>query len=292
METYFTLYNLINLVDISTTAIFIYAALVLLRKTRSIFIFRGIAILVAVYIVASFLGFKLTTFLFQAFFSFFVIILVVLFQRELRRFFENFSIIDLLNPFSEAETEAPIKKSSIETLTNSIRYLAKKKIGALIVLTGRQRIDRFLDGGYAVDGIVSEPLILSLFDPRTPGHDGAVILETNLIKKFGVHLPLSENFKQFGNLGTRHTAGLGLSEKSDALIIIVSEERGTITIADQGKMKVVTLDELTREVTSFLDDLHPESKETIFHTLIAHNKRDKLLSLATAILLRVILIGK
>ncbi|MEK7066207.1 MAG: diadenylate cyclase [Patescibacteria group bacterium] len=292
MEAYFTIHNLISVIDIATTALFIYAGLVILRKTRSIFIFRGIAVLVVVYIIAALFGFKLTTFLFQAFFSFFVIILVVLFQKELRRFFENFSIFDLLNPFSEANGEVPIKKSSIEILTNSVQYLAKKKIGALIVLAGRQHIDRHLEGGYPIDGIVSEPLILSLFDPRTPGHDGAVILEANLIKKFGVHLPLSENFKKFGNLGTRHTAGLGLSEKSDALIIIVSEERGTITIADQGTMKVVTLDELTHEVTKFLDELLPENKETILHSLFTHNQRDKILALGTALLLRIILIGK
>lgn len=292
MQGYFTIHNLVNAIDVATTAVIIYAILVLLRKTRSIFIFRGIAALVFVYIVATFFGFKLTSFLFQTFFSFFVIILVILFQRELRRFFENFSIIDLLNPFAELEGEIPIKKSSLEILTNSVRYLAKKKIGALIVLTGRQQIDRFLDGGYAVDGIVSEPLILSLFDPRTPGHDGAVILETNLIKKFGVHLPLSEDYKKFGNLGTRHTAGLGLSERSDALIIIVSEERGTITVAKQGNMKVVNLDELSHEITSFLDELHPEGRETIMHSLIAHNQRDKIISLIVAILLRIILIGK
>lgn len=287
MSVLLTIHNLINVIDISITALFIYAALTLLRKTKSIFIFRGIAALVIVYVIAVFLTLKLTTSLFNGFFSFFVIILVILFQKELRRFFENFSI-SFFNPF--AEEDVPIHKESINVIINSVHYFAKKKIGALIVLVGKQHIERYLEGGFRMDGMVSEPLILSIFDNRTPGHDGAVVIENGLITKFGTHLPLSDNFKKFGNLGTRHTAGLGLSERCDALTIIVSEERGTISLARNASIKVVNLDTLKFEINKFLDELSPEEKESVWIRLIKYNKKDKILSLAIALLLRIFLI--
>ncbi|MBI3633067.1 MAG: diadenylate cyclase [Candidatus Vogelbacteria bacterium] len=285
---YLTIHNLVNVIDVTITAVFIYAALTLLRKTKSIFIFRGIAVLVIVYVFAAYLNLKLTTALFNGFFSFFVIILVILFQKELRRFFENFSV-SFFNPF--AEDEIPIHKESINVLINSVQHFAKKKIGALIVLEGKQHVERYLDGGYELNGMVSEPLILSIFDTRTPGHDGAVLIENGQIKKFGAHLPLSENFKKFGNLGTRHTAGLGLSERSDAFIIIVSEERGSVTIARNANLRIVTLDQLKFEISQFLDELAPpEKEENILLRMFKYNKKDKVISLFTALLLRVLLI--
>ncbi len=287
MIAYLTTHNFLNVLDVFITAIFIYAALTLLRKTKSIFIFRGIGILVLVYIAASFLNLKLTTLLFNGFFSFFVIILVILFQKELRRFFENFSV-SFFNPF--AEDEVPIHKESVETIINSVQHLAKKKIGALIVISGHQRMERFLEGGYAIDGKVSEPLILSIFNTKTPGHDGAVIIENGLIKKFGVHLPLSEDFKRYGNLGTRHTAGLGLSERTDAFVIIVSEERGSITISRNSNMKVVDVEKLKYELNIFLDELSPMDKEGVFTRLVKYDKRDKVASLLIALILRFLLL--
>ena len=289
MLAYLTLHNFLNLLDVSITAVFIYAALALLRKTQSLFIFRGIATLIFVYIVAFFLNLKLTSSIFGSFFSFFVIILVVLFQKELRRFFENFSV-SFFNPF--AEEDIPIHKESIDMVANSVKYFAKKKIGALIVLTGKQHVERFFEGGYVMDGKVSEPLLLSIFDTRTPGHDGAVIIDNGLIKKFGTHLPLSENFKKYGNLGTRHTAGLGLSERTDALIIIVSEERGTITIARHGVLKIVDTEKLAYEIKVFLDELSPLGKEGMLMKLVKYDRRYKAISFIIALLLRIVLIRK
>jgi len=286
---YLNLHNLLNIVDVLITAVFIYAGLTLLRKTKSIFIFRGIAVLVVVYAMSFVLNFKLTTALFDGFFSFFVIILVVLFQKELRRFFENFSV-SFFNPF--ADEIAPIHKESIDVIANSTKYLAKKKIGALIILSGRHQVDRFLEGGYQIDGQFSEPLLLSIFDTRTPGHDGAVVIENGLIKKFGTHLPLSDNFKRFGNLGTRHAAGLGLSERTDALVVIVSEERGTITVARGGELHIVDLEKLKYEIKSFLDELFPTDRESMLTRIIKYDRRDKIAALLVALFLRFVLIGK
>ena len=245
-----------------------------------------------IYIITAALGLQLTTRLFQTFFSFFVVIVVIIFQRELRRFFENFSLASL-NPFSNVK-KVPMTKGVIDIVIESIGHLASQKTGAIIVFPGQQNLDQVVDGGFAVNGRVSEPLILSIFDNKTPGHDGAMIIENNLIKKFGVHLPLAENFKKFGNIGTRHRASLGLSEVSDALIVTVSEERGTISISKNGDMKVLADTELLKqELNNFLSKLSGESVEkNTLSTIMLSDIKDKLISVAIAILLWIILVGK
>ena len=105
----------------------------------------------------------------------------------------------------------------------------------MIVLQGNDPLERHINGGTNLDGIVSEPLLESLFDPHSIGHDGAVIIDGNRVTKFGCHLPLSMNTSKYENIGLRHTAALGLAERSDAICIVVSEERGTISLAYHGK---------------------------------------------------------
>ncbi len=288
--TWLTFNHIVNVFDVLVTATFIYAGILLLRKTRSIFIFRGIATFIIIYLLAAAFGLKLTTLLFQAFFSFFVVILVIIFQKELRRFFENFSISSL-NPFSGTTTKT-LGKEAIDIILESVTYMAKKKIGAIIVLPGKQNLERFLEGGFTVEGKISEPLILSIFDTATPGHDGAMIIENESVKKFGVHLPLAESFKKFGNIGTRHRASLGLSEVSDALIITVSEERGSISLSKNSEIKVVGADKLETEINKFMGDLGGDLNRGPISTLILSDTRDKIISLAISILLWITLAAK
>ena len=124
-------------------------------------------------------------------------------------------------------------------IVRAIEQLIKNRAGALIVLPADQPIDRFTEGGVILNGRLPTPLLLSIFDPSSPGHDGAIVVEGDRVKKFGVHLPLAEKYQMYGNIGTRHRAGLGISEVSDAFTIIVSEERGTITIAHMGELKTL-----------------------------------------------------
>ena len=117
--------------------------------------------------------------------------------------------------------------------------MAKNRTGALIVIKGTEDLERHINGGVEMDGRVSLPLLRSIFNPAAPGHDGAVLIEADRIQKFGVHLPLSSQLNKISEGGTRHAAALGLSERCDALIVVVSEERGEISVAQSGKLEKV-----------------------------------------------------
>ena len=117
--------------------------------------------------------------------------------------------------------------------------LADQRIGALIVLAGREPLEEHVRGGVPLDGRLSVPLLHSIFHPKTQAHDGAVIVEEDTLTRFGAHLPLSEDGGQMRQRGTRHAAGLGLSERSDALVLIVSEERGSISLAENSRLTTV-----------------------------------------------------
>ena len=273
----------LEVLDILATSFILYTALVLLRKTRSIVILRGFIALIIFYIIAVFLNLKLTVTLFQTFISFFVIILVIVFQKEIRRFFENFSLTSIYKSFEAPPT---ISEDIVNVLGNVAGVLAKKKKGALIVLVGNQSVERIAEGGFELNGKISEPLLISLFDPKTPGHDGAMIIEGDYISRFGTHLPLADDFnKKYPNLGTRHRAGLGLAERVDSLVIIISEERGTITIGKNSELKILgSVDKLKDEMRKFIGG-GEDKKENKIISYLKYNWQDKLIVLATSSIL-------
>jgi hypothetical protein len=130
-------------------------------------------------------------------------------------------------------------KDTAEIIAQTAANLAKKRVGALIVLQGNDPLERHLNGGTNLNGLVSEPLLESLFDPHSIGHDGAVIIDGKRVTKFGCHLPLSVSTSKYGDIGLRHTAALGLAERCDAMCVVVSEERGTISLAYLENLTVV-----------------------------------------------------
>lgn len=172
--------------------------------------------------------------------SFLLIIFIVLFQKELRRFLHFLDLKNFKTDFLKNKTkEKIINKDFFEKLTKTIFKLAKERTGALIVLKRRDDLIDYLEGGFELFGQFSEPLILSLFDTSSPGHDGAVIIDplNKIIERFGAVLPLTDNRGDIlKSLGTRHRAGLGLSEKTDAIVIIVSEEKGTVAFCENGNI--------------------------------------------------------
>lgn len=251
--------NLADILDIGFMACLLYLLLLWFKRTKAAFVARGILIFVLVYIVAQQAGMYLTTWLFQGFFAVFLIALVVIFQEELRSFFEKVAVWSLRRgQFSRALQP----KKEVEILVRVASHFARSRIGALIVLKGKDPLQRHIEGGEDLDGRLSMPLLLSIFDPHSEGHDGAVIIEGNRVSRFGAHLPLSKEFGKLAGVGTRHTAALGLSERTDALCLVVSEERGVISIANDGDITVLKdLETLEERLTAFLKEQAPAKVE-------------------------------
>ena len=246
-------FSLADVLDIAFVACLIYLVLLWFKKTKAVFVAIGILLLAAVYIVAREAGMFLTAWIFQGFFAIFLIALVVIFQEELRSFFERLAVWSLGRRGS-----SPLHPKEVEILLRTVAFLTQEKLGGLIVLKGRDPLERHIEGGYELDGKLSVPILESIFDRHSEGHDGAVIIEGNRITQFGTHLPLSKDFQKLAGMGTRHTAALGLAERTDAICVAVSEERGTISVARDGSIfPVKDLLALEEQVLAFLRDQSP-----------------------------------
>ncbi len=235
-----------DLIDVALVAALLYALLLALRGARGHLALLGIAMLGVVYLLAQAFELALTAALFRAFFAVSVLVLVVVFQREIRQFFERVAVVGL------GGRAVRLAAAPLETLVSVVRELAETRRGALIVLPARDPIEGHLAGGIPLDGALSWPLLVALADPHSPGHDGAIVIEGERVRRFATHLPLSTNFEQLGLRGTRHAAALGLAERTDALCIVVSEERGTVSVARRGELReLAQAAELARVLAEF-----------------------------------------
>jgi diadenylate cyclase len=269
-----------EVVDIIFVAVLLYTAIVWARQTRAAFVVRGILILGGIYIIARYLDLQMTAWVFQGFFAIFLIMIVVIFQEELRQFFERIAV------WSLARKRAPaLGSQTSDILVRTLSDLAKEHVGALMVIRGNDPLERHITGGIALEGKLSGPLLKSIFDPHSPGHDGAVLVEQDSITRFAAHLPLSKDLTQLTHVGTRHSAALGLAELTDALCIVVSEERGTISFARDGKLREVeNLQQLGAVIDSFLRTKFPSTQQSnISLQFFRENWIAKAISLSLAI---------
>lgn len=255
--------RLADLVDIAIVAAFFYAVILLLQRSISRRAIRSIlgasTIFLATYVLARLTGLFLIELVVEVLFFLLIVGAILIFQEDLRR------IIDHLggwNLFSRSRSD-DTSPETIDILTEAAEKLAEQHTGALIALKGQESWQRLIHGGIDVDGEVSQPLLYSLFNPTSPGHDGAILLNGERVLRFGAHLPLSTRLSGDSELGTRHAAGLGLSERCDALVIIVSEERGEISVAENGTLAVVdTPSELKSRLQQFWETRYlPRQKE-------------------------------
>ncbi len=225
--------RLSDLVDIAIVASLVWLAIVWFRTAQARMALLGFSAVAVLFLLARALDLQLTTWLLQGFTAVLALVLVVVFQDDLRRLFEGIAVWGL-------RRGVPRPPPDVERVLVRVCFaLARAGMGALVVLPGREPLERHLEGGVYLDGRLSEPLLLSLFDPRSAGHDGAAVVGANRLVRFGVHLPLSTDWDRLGHGGTRHAAALGLSERSDALCLVVSEERGEVSIALDGQLQVM-----------------------------------------------------
>ncbi len=239
-------------VDVLFCAALTYTALEWARRARAKTALLFGASVVVVHALAVVFGLSLTATLFRSLLTIALLALVVLFQAELRRGLETALSWPRSRPSAGEAT------SAIEVVASTCGRLAATRTGALLVFEGREPLSRHLAGGVRLDAFPSGALLESLFDTSSPGHDGAVIVRGARAVRFGVHLPLSSSIRGNEGYGTRHSAALGLSELSDALIIAVSEERGTVSVARSGELHVVSsVAELRSLLVQFHRDLSP-----------------------------------
>jgi uncharacterized protein (TIGR00159 family) len=273
-----------DIIDVAIVTVLIYCILIWFKQTRAAFVARGILIFAMVFFLARQMKMYLTTWIFQGFFAVFLIALVVIFQEELRRFFERLAA---LGP--KTRQARPLQPKEVEILVRTIAQFAREKIGALVVLKGRDPLDRHLSGGWELDGALSEALIASIFDSHSEGHDGAVIVDGDRVVQFGVQLPLSREFRQLSGTGTRHAAALGLSEKTDAMCLAVSEQKGTISVAYEGVISVIDdLPSLQRRVNAFIKEKVAQPVKTSWPNFFRAHTTEKAVSLLVAIVLWVV----
>ena len=270
-----------DLFDIALVAVFCWFAIRYFRTTRARAALAGLALLGAVYFVARGLELRLTEALLQAFFTVLVLILVVVFQEDLRRVFEQLGSLR-----RKRRTKLPAQADAIDLVARTAARLAAARTGALLVFPGREPIERHLQGGVLIGGRMSEPLLLSLFDASSPGHDGAIILRDSSIDRFAVHLPLSANHEALGPGGTRHAAALGLAERCDATCVVVSEERGTVSVARNGTLRTLARPE---DLAFELRSAFPDESERV-RWWEGRVGRDVALALALALLLWIVFV--
>lgn len=240
-------------VDIAIVTVIIYYLYRLIRQTRAVQIFKGIAMLIVLLAISQLLDLTILKFILSNFLTYGMILIIIVFQPELRSALERLGRKNITQFF---DFDDKIKdKQVVSEIVKAVEIMSLKKIGALIVIEQGTKINDIVREGVDLSAKVSSELIQTIFNPRTPLHDGAIIIEGNQIKAAKCVLPLASENIIPKNVGTRHRAAVGISEVSDALVIVVSEETGTISFVEDGKMKRdLTGDKLTSMLLRSFDN--------------------------------------
>jgi len=222
-----------DLVDILLVSFIIYRIFILIKGTRALRILVGLAIIVIAYWASRQFELLALDWMLSTFLSSVILVVVVLFQNEIRLALAHVG----MNPFLSARDSSSSGAQVIEELMKASVGLANKRIGALIVIQRETDLSDYVEEGVKIDAFLSRELLLSTFIPYSPIHDGAVIIRQGRVHMAGCFLPLTTSPDLEKELGTRHRAAIGLSEETDAVVIVVSEETGTISIVHEGKIK-------------------------------------------------------
>lgn len=250
--------RLMDVLDIVIVAIVFYKLYMLIRQTRAEQLLKGIILLLIAAKISDVLELYTLFWILEKTMTVGVVAVLVVFQPELRRGLEYIGRTKVFSK-SLAEVQGEEIKKTVDQIVDAYASLSRQKIGALIIIERETGLNEIAETGTEINGKVSSELLINIFIPNTPLHDGAVLINKDNIKAASCFLPLTENINLSKELGTRHRAAIGMTEKSDALAIIVSEETGIISVADGGKLKRnITSDEL-REI--LLDIYKPEANK-------------------------------
>ncbi|MFM9279389.1 diadenylate cyclase CdaA [Paenibacillus jiagnxiensis] len=222
-----------DLIDILIVTYIIYQIILLVRGTRAVQLLKGILVLVVIWALSTWFDLYTLKWLMNQMFTFGVLAVFIIFQPELRRGLEQLGRGKL---FGRSSAEDEELNKLIGEIIKALNYLSRRKIGALIVFERETGLNEYTESGIRTQAVVSSELLINIFIPNTPLHDGAVIIQNNQIAAAACYLPLSENPFISKELGTRHRAAIGVSEMADAVSIVVSEETGQISLAINGQV--------------------------------------------------------
>ena len=229
-----------DVAEIIILSFIIYQIMIWIKSTRAWTLLKGFAVVLALLAVAAFFHMNTILWIAENFFSLGITALIIVFQPELRRALEQLgekNILTTIVPFdSSRKTEEMMTDRTVTELVKACFEMGKARTGALIVIEQSVSLQEYDRTGISLDAAVSSQLILNVFEKNTPLHDGAVILSGNRLRSATCYLPLSDNLNLSKELGTRHRAAVGVSEVSDSLTIVVSEETGSVSVAKNGRL--------------------------------------------------------
>ena len=244
----FTHFRIIDVIDVIIVAFALYKVFMLILGTRAVQLLKGLGILLTATVISGWLGLNTTNWLLNQTMTVGLVALPIIFYPELRRALEQLGRGKF---FKSTRFLAPKEFEQVLTdVVKGVVALAKVKTGALIVIERETGLNEHIESGLIIDGMITSQLLINIFTENAPLHDGAVIIKGNRIIAATCYLPLSENTDISKDLGTRHRAALGITEQSDALVIIVSEETGVISIAKNGKLTRYLDEKTLREMLS------------------------------------------
>jgi len=250
------LIKITDIIDILLVTFVIYKALRFIRDTRAVHLLKGVIVLVVTMQVSQFAKLHTVHYLLSNALQLGLIAIIIVFQPELRRALEQLGRTTMGQWFSfEERTDDIEKEKMLSKVCESCLSMSKSRIGALIVIEREIKIGDIVGTGITLNADVTAELLTNIFVPKTPLHDGAVIIRNNKIEAASCFLPLSQNPNVSKELGTRHRAGLGISEESDAVVVIVSEETGGISIACGGELNMKLSPEALRSNLAKLFDI-------------------------------------
>ncbi|MFD1430541.1 diadenylate cyclase CdaA [Lacticaseibacillus mingshuiensis] len=230
-----------NTIDILVVWFLAYRLIMLVRGTKAVQLFKGVFVVAAIKIVSWYLQLRTLGWITDLIITWSVPVLVIIFQPEIRRGLEHLGRGSIM-PWNKPN-EHEIEVRLVKELDKAIQYMSRRRIGALITIQQKTGLEDYIETGIPIDADVSGELLINIFIPNTPLHDGAVIIRDNRIAVAAAYLPLSESNLIPKELGTRHRAAVGISEVTDALTIVISEETGGVTITTNNNL----IRDLTRE---------------------------------------------
>lgn len=260
-----------DIFDIAIITIIIYKLYNFLKQTRAEQLLKGIFLLLVLTKISEWLELYALNWILSSTMTVGAFAIIVVFQPELRRGLESLGRSRLL-PKNAVDIRNMGLNTTVESIVSAVGSLARQKIGALIIIERETGLKDLIETGTIINGEVSAELLINIFIPNTPLHDGAVIIQNNTISAAGCFLPLSENMNIAKDMGTRHRAALGISEKSDCLAIVVSEETGTISLAENGEISrhldIETLEQI------LMKNYKQEVSEGLLFNLWRNNNED------------------